>query len=131
MFPTPWESWKVSHGQVVSCQGGIRCCFELTLPLWFSPWRPACVGTWKEIQVPQLHPDLLTQPFWEGIQQFCCNKPSKRVGCRMFKMRPRSRCSPLSRRNKVPSFLPQGHQLEHTPPQGHSGFRGSGYAVLC
>lgn len=60
-----------------------------------------------------------------GNPAICYNKPSKRMGCRMFKMCPRLRCSPLSRRNKVPSFLPQGHQaLDHTPPQGRSGFRG-------
>lgn len=47
------------------------------------PRAPDCVGTWKEIQVPQLHPDLLTQPFWEGIQQFVVTSPPREwdVGC--------------------------------------------------
>lgn len=60
-----------------------------------------------------------------GNPAICYNKPSKRVGCRMFKMCPRSRCSPLSRRNKVlPSCPKVIKQLDHTPPQGRSGFRG-------
>lgn len=43
MFPTPCESWKVSHGQVDSCRGGIWCCFVLTATIVVLTLAPLTV----------------------------------------------------------------------------------------
>lgn len=94
----------------LAAKAGFDVASYLPLPSWFSPWRPwVCWNVERNSSSPA-PPRPPDSAILGGNPAICYNKPSKRMGCRMFKMCPRLRCSPLSRRNKVPSFLPQGHQ---------------------